>query len=64
LPSQSCLKNTHFSEFGKRFHAQQLTGFQGVFDTADHLPDLSRHLPGYWSVIEEIVEGFVEGVER
>jgi hypothetical protein len=31
------------------------------FFTIRHLPDLTRHLPAYYSVIEEIVEGFVEG---
>src|ERR1035438_5053395 len=37
------------------------TGVQAVFNTIRQLPDLIRHLPAYYSVIEEIVEGFVEG---
>jgi hypothetical protein len=37
------------------------TGLQEVSDTIRHLPDLTRHIPGTYSVIEEIVEGFVEG---
>src|ERR1700690_2133814 len=36
------------------------TGLQAVFTTTRHLPDLTRHLPVAYSVIEEIVEGFVE----
>jgi hypothetical protein len=32
-----------------------------VSNTIRSLPDLTRHLPAYCSVIEEIVEGFVEG---
>ncbi len=40
------------------------TGFrviQAVFNTTRPLPDLTRHIHPYYSVIEEIVEGFVEG---
>ncbi|MGA3283420.1 MAG: hypothetical protein ABSD57_03030 [Verrucomicrobiota bacterium] len=37
------------------------TGLQEVSDTIRQLPDLTHHLPAYYSVIEEIVEGFVEG---
>jgi hypothetical protein len=37
------------------------TGVQALFDTIRPLPDLTRHLPAACSVIEEIVEGFVEG---
>jgi hypothetical protein len=40
------------------------TGLQAVFNTIRQLPDLTRHLPGYYSLIEEIVEGFVEGFLR
>ena len=36
-------------------------GVQAVFITIRQLPDLTHHLPPYYSVIEEIVEGFVEG---
>ena len=35
---------------------------QEVFSTTGSLPDLTRHLPTYYSVIEEIIEGFVEGL--
>jgi hypothetical protein len=34
---------------------------QGVFGTTRHLPALTRHRHPTYSVIEEIVEGFVEG---
>jgi hypothetical protein len=37
------------------------TRVQAVFNTIRQLPDLTRHLPGYYSLIEEIVEGFVVG---
>jgi len=37
------------------------TGVQAISDTNRPLPDLTRHLLAYYSVIEEIVEGFVEG---
>jgi hypothetical protein len=40
------------------------TGLQEVFGTARHLPDLTRHVHAAYSVIEEIVEGFVEGIPR
>jgi hypothetical protein len=36
------------------------TGLQEVSDTIRQLPDLTRYLPAYFSVIEETVEGFVE----
>jgi len=36
-------------------------GLQAVSGTTRHLPALTRHAPGACSVIEEIVEGFVEG---
>jgi hypothetical protein len=36
------------------------TGVQAVFITIRSLPDLTRHIPAAYSVIEEIVEGFVE----
>jgi hypothetical protein len=36
------------------------TGLQAVFITIRHLPDLTRQIPAAYSVIEEIVEGFVE----
>jgi hypothetical protein len=36
------------------------TGVQAVFGTTHHLPALTRHLLAAYSVIEEIVEGFVE----
>jgi hypothetical protein len=38
------------------------TGPQAVFCTIRQLPDLTRNLPALYSVIEEIVEGFVEGI--
>jgi hypothetical protein len=38
-----------------------LTTVQAVSDTIRQLPDLTRHLPVAYSVIEEIVESFVEG---
>jgi hypothetical protein len=38
------------------------TGVQAVFNTIRQLPDLTRHLPASYSVIEEIIEGFVEGL--
>ena len=38
------------------------TGLQEVSDPIRQLPDLTRHLTAYYSVIEEIVEGFVEGL--
>jgi hypothetical protein len=31
------------------------------FSTTRHLPDLTRYKPAAYSVIEEIVEGFIEG---
>jgi hypothetical protein len=34
---------------------------QDVFDTIRQLSDLTRHIPASYSVIEEIVEVFVEG---
>jgi hypothetical protein len=37
------------------------TGLQEVSDTIRRLPDLTRHVHSAYSVIEEIVEGFVEG---
>jgi hypothetical protein len=37
------------------------TGHQAVFCTTRHLLDLTRRIPTAYSVIEEIVEGFVEG---
>ena len=37
------------------------TEVQEVFNTIRQLPDLTRHLPVSYSVIEEIVEDFVEG---
>jgi len=36
------------------------TGLQAVFATTRCLPDLTRHMPAAYPVIEEIVEGFVE----
>ena len=35
-------------------------GAQAIFNTARHLPYLKRHLFPLYSIIEEIVEGFVE----
>ena len=37
------------------------TGVQAVFSTIRQLSCLTRRTPGFYSVIEEIVEGFVEG---
>jgi len=37
------------------------TGVQAVFVTTRQLSGLTRHVPPFCSVIEEIVEGFVEG---
>ena len=37
------------------------TAFQALFDTIRLNPSHTRHLPAACSVIEEIVEGFVEG---
>ena len=37
------------------------TRVQALFYTICQLPDLTRQLPGFYPVIEEIVEGFVEG---
>src|ERR1035437_3112944 len=39
-------------------------GLQEIFGTTRHLPDLTRHAHAAYSVIEEIVEGFVEGFLR
>jgi len=36
-------------------------GPQAAFDTTRHAPALIRHLPAADTVIEEIVESFVEG---
>jgi hypothetical protein len=36
------------------------TGVQEAFGTIRSLSDLTRHLPTFYSVIDEIVEGFVE----
>jgi hypothetical protein len=36
------------------------TWFQELFSTTRPPPDLTRHLHAYYSVIEEILEGFVE----
>jgi hypothetical protein len=36
-------------------------GVQAVSVTTRHLPALTRHAHGAYSVIEEIVEGFIEG---
>jgi hypothetical protein len=36
-------------------------GLQTVFGTPRHLPDKKHHIHPAYSVIEEIVEGFVEG---
>jgi hypothetical protein len=36
-------------------------GFQAVFGTTRHLPALTRNAHPAYSVVEEIVEGFVEG---
>jgi len=38
------------------------TGVQALFDATSQLSGLTRHLPAFYSVIEEIVEGFVEGI--
>jgi hypothetical protein len=38
------------------------TGVQAVFDTIRHIPGLTRRIPAAYPVIEEIVEGFVEGL--
>jgi hypothetical protein len=38
------------------------TGLQEVSDAIRRLPDLTRHIHGAYSVIEEFVEGFVEGL--
>jgi hypothetical protein len=37
-------------------------GLQAIFVTTRHLQALTRHAHGTYSVIEEIVEGFVEDV--
>jgi hypothetical protein len=37
------------------------TGLQELSGTIRHIPALTRHLHPAYSVIEEIVEGFVEG---
>jgi hypothetical protein len=44
------------------FYNIDFTAFQEVFVTTRHLPDLTRHLHPAYSVIEEIVEGFIEGL--
>ena len=36
-------------------------GVQGLFAAIRQLSDLTRRTHGFYSVIEEIVEGFVEG---
>jgi hypothetical protein len=39
------------------------TSVQALFTITRHAPALTRHLPAAYSVIEEFVEGFVEGFE-
>jgi len=34
------------------------------FNTTPHLPDFTRHVHCHYSIIEEIVEGFVEGYPK
>jgi len=43
------------------YFSADFIGVQAPFTTTHHLPDLTRHVHCYYSVIEEIVEGFVEG---
>jgi hypothetical protein len=38
-------------------------GIQALFITIPSLPDLTRHIPAAYPVIEEIVEGFVEAFD-
>ena len=38
----------------------EFAGVQVLFNTIRQLPGLTRYLPAYYSVIEEIVEAFVE----
>jgi hypothetical protein len=40
------------------------TGLQAVFSTIRSLPDLTRNLPAFYSVIEEIVEGFLDAAKE
>jgi hypothetical protein len=47
--------------FEGRYFNTGFTGLQTVSGTTRHLPDLTRHAHPAYSVIEEIVEGFVEG---
>jgi hypothetical protein len=49
--------------YGKSQFNADFTGVQAVSDTIRPLPALTRHVHPYYSVIEEIVEGFVEGFE-
>jgi hypothetical protein len=37
------------------------TELQSLSDTVRHMPNLTRRTPTTYSVIEEIIEGFVEG---
>jgi hypothetical protein len=43
------------------YFSSGFTGVQALYETIRHLPDLTRHIPAAHTVIEEIVEGFVEG---
>jgi len=42
------------------YFTADFTGVQAVYGAIGTLPDLTRHIPTANSVIEEIVEGFVE----
>ena len=59
--------NGAFTDYQPRYPNLQgdfnagFTGVQEVSNTIGPLPDLTRHLHPAYSIIEEIVEGFVEG---
>jgi hypothetical protein len=50
-----------YPDFERNF-TPDFTRLQASFTTTPHAPDLTCHAHGYYSVIEEIVEGFVEGL--
>jgi hypothetical protein len=45
----------------ERAMVKDCCAYQAVSNTTRHLPDLTRRIQAAYTVIEEIVEGFVEG---
>jgi hypothetical protein len=48
----------------QRYFNTGFTGVQALYETIRHIPDLTRHTPAAYSVIEGFVEGFLTGLEH